>query len=62
MAKPVHGLPWSVVGNKIVDVRGRTVLVVMANDPSPVLQLVVTAVNATANKTPRKDAHDKNGG
>lgn len=47
MARAVHGLPWRVVGNKIVDVKGRTVLVVFTDNPSPTLQLVADAVNAT---------------
>lgn len=47
MTSANHGLPWKVVGNKIVDVKGRTVLVVFTHNPSAVLELVVTAVNRT---------------
>lgn len=47
MALPEHGLPWRVVGNKIVDAKGRTVLVVFTDNPPPTLQLVVDAVNKT---------------
>lgn len=47
MAVNSHCLPWKVVGNKIVDARGRTVLVVFTENPPPTLELVVEAVNNT---------------
>ena len=45
MLAPEHGTPWRVVGNKIVDSRGRTVLVVFTENPRPTLQMLVDAVN-----------------
>lgn len=45
MPHPEHGFPWRVVGNKIVDARGRTVLVVFTENQGPTLRMLVDAVN-----------------
>lgn len=47
MSLSPRDFPWRVVGNKVVDARGRTVLVVFTDNPPPTLETVVASVNAT---------------